>query len=259
MTAAAALRDTWTEVAGQPVHAMASTLPVPAGAPTVVLVHGLALSGRYMLPTARCLAPHLPVLVPDLPGFGDSGKPRRILDVTGLADALAAWMTAAGLPPAVLVGNSFACQIIVDLAARRPEMVAAAVLQGPTTPPGERTWLQQYVVWRRNAPFNPPGMDDIAWSDYRKCGYVRALWTFHLGLVDRPEDKLERVRAPALVVRGQRDPICHQWWAEQVADGLPDGRLVIIPGVAHTLCFTAPEQLAWGVRVFVAELKLGRQ
>jgi pimeloyl-ACP methyl ester carboxylesterase len=53
----------------------------------VVLVHGLGLSGRYMLPTAEHLAPHFPVYVPDLPGFGDSEKPAQTLDVPALAEA----------------------------------------------------------------------------------------------------------------------------------------------------------------------------
>jgi pimeloyl-ACP methyl ester carboxylesterase len=69
----------------------------------VVLVHGLGLSGRYMLPVAACLAARYRVLRPDLPGFGDSGHPARVLDVPALADALAAWMRAMSLRRAALI------------------------------------------------------------------------------------------------------------------------------------------------------------
>src|SRR4051812_8359907 len=65
--------------------------------PPVVLVHGVGVSGRYMLPTARELAPHHPVFVPDLPGFGRSEKPPHIYNVAELADALAGWMQGLGL------------------------------------------------------------------------------------------------------------------------------------------------------------------
>jgi hypothetical protein len=41
-------------------------------------------------------------------------KPRRVLDVTGLSDSLAAWMRKIGLERAVLVGNYFGYQIIAD-------------------------------------------------------------------------------------------------------------------------------------------------
>ena len=127
---------------------------LPGGSP-LVLVHGLGLSGRYMLPVAEALARHHPVYLPDLPGFGDSAKPDRALDVPGLAEALAGWIRAAGLEPVALLGNSFGCQIIADLAARHPRLVERAVLQGPTTPPQDRPWLRQFVVWRQNQPFNP--------------------------------------------------------------------------------------------------------
>jgi pimeloyl-ACP methyl ester carboxylesterase len=60
----------------------------------VVLVHGIGVSSRYMTPIAIELAATCKVYAPDLPGFGLSAKPSRILDVPALADALAAWMRA---------------------------------------------------------------------------------------------------------------------------------------------------------------------
>jgi 2-hydroxy-6-oxonona-2,4-dienedioate hydrolase len=77
--------------------------------------------------------------VPDLPGFGLSGNPGAALDTTRLADALGGWLHAAGTAPAVLLGNSYGCQVIVDLVARHPEVAAAVVLSGPTTDPHART------------------------------------------------------------------------------------------------------------------------
>lgn len=243
------------EVRGQRMFTRVSTRPVPSEVPPVVLVHGLALSGTYMMPTGEALAPYYRVYVPDFPGHGDSDKPARVLDVPALADALAAWMQAIGLPQAMLLGNSFGCQIIADFSARYPERVARAVLQGPTTPPEDRGWLRQYLVWRRNWPHNPPEMDDVASTDYAKCGLVRALITFQFSLNDRIEEKLPRITAPVLVVRGELDPICRQPWAETVTRLLPHGRLSVLPGVAHTLVFTSPMELAAASRPFFDELR----
>jgi pimeloyl-ACP methyl ester carboxylesterase len=230
-----------------------SVRPPPQRRPAVALVHGLGLSGRYMLPVARRLARHFPVYLPDLPGFGDSEKPAAILDVPQLADALAAWIRAARLTRVALLGNSFGCQIIADLAARHPELVERAVLQGPTTPPDERSWFRQFVRWRQNQPFNPDSLSPITWADYRKCGYRRLLQTFRYQLQDPIERKLPRIAAPVLVVRGRHDPICRLRWAAQVSALLPQGRLVEIPAVAHTLVYTAPEQLAQVTRQFLEE------
>lgn len=63
----------------------------------MVFVHGLAVSGRYFVPTMRALAQRYTCRAVDLPGFGRSDAPRQVLSVTGLADALAAWLRANGL------------------------------------------------------------------------------------------------------------------------------------------------------------------
>lgn len=131
-----AFRHTRTHVRGLKIHSLVSSASLSVDAPVIVLVHGSGLSGRYMIPTAHQLATDCRVYVPDLPGFGDSDKPAKVFDVPELADWLVAWMPAIGLDRVALLGNSFGCQVIADLAARYPERVEAAVLQGPTTPSG---------------------------------------------------------------------------------------------------------------------------
>src|SRR5699024_8982229 len=79
--------------------------------------------------------------------------------------------------------------------------------------------------------------------DYRTAGLRRVLKTFHYSLVHSVEDRLEKIDIPVLVVRGSRDPICRHSWAEEVAQRLPQGRLVVIPGIHHTLVFTHPLEL----------------
>lgn len=149
------LKSNWTNVNGLRIHALVSADPVPPEGPAVVLVHGLGLSGRYMIPTAEILASDYRVWVPDLPGFGDSDKPRKVLDIPKLADWLAGWIEAAGFDRVALLGNSQGCQTIADLAARYPERVDRALLQGPTTPPDERSWFWQFIRWRQNQRYNP--------------------------------------------------------------------------------------------------------
>lgn len=115
------IESCWTTAGGLRMHARVSAdRPSAAGGVAVVLVHGLVVSGLYMVPTAERLAPFYRVFVPHLPGFGRSDKPGRALNVAELADALGEWMDAAGLGRAVLVGNSLGCQVVADMAARGP-------------------------------------------------------------------------------------------------------------------------------------------
>lgn len=254
----ATFRSLWTTIGRTTMHARASVGAVADTAPVVVLVPGLGLSGRYMLPTARVLSATHRVYVPDLPGFGDSDSPRRVLNVPGLADALGEWLLACGLDGAPLLGNSFACQILSALAVRRPALVGPLILQGPTAPPEERSWLRQYVCWRRNSPYNPPSLGPITWEDYRKAGYARVLRTFRHSLRHGIEDDMPRIEVPVLIVRGALDPICHHGWARRLAQSNPRAELVIIPDVAHTLVFTSPRVLADASRSFLRKLEPAR-
>jgi 2-hydroxy-6-oxonona-2,4-dienedioate hydrolase len=63
----------WTVVAGTRMHARVSG--IPGDGPAVILVHGLVVSARYMIPAMKRLALQHRVHAPDLPGFGKSGKP----------------------------------------------------------------------------------------------------------------------------------------------------------------------------------------
>jgi 2-hydroxy-6-oxonona-2,4-dienedioate hydrolase len=50
------------------------------------------------------------------------------------------------------------------------------------------------------------------------------------------------VHAPTLVVRGSRDPVIPQRWAEEATALLPRGRLAAIPSETHTIVVSAPEK-----------------
>ena len=128
---------------GLSMYTRFSIEPMPTNAPTVVLVHGLSVSSGYMMPTAVRLAPYYHVYLPDLPGFGRSAKPSHILNVTELADALAAWMQTMELPSATFLGNSMGCQVIVNFALRYPQCIERAILVSPTMDPKARTIHQE--------------------------------------------------------------------------------------------------------------------
>jgi 2-hydroxy-6-oxonona-2,4-dienedioate hydrolase len=241
----------WTHVNGVRMFARTGISALPrSSSPVVVLVHGQVISSLYMVPTARFLADEFPVYAPDLPGFGWSGKPQRVLDVPELADALAAWMNAIGLSRAALVANSLGCQIVVDLAARQPELVDALVLAAPTIDPKARNAPAQIVRWLRDWPYERPSLSLAHLRDFVLAGLPRSLQTFRNTLADRIEEKLPRVQAPTLVVRGSRDPIVPQGWAEEVTRLLPRGRLVVIPG-PHCVNYSAPREFTRAVCAFL--------
>jgi pimeloyl-ACP methyl ester carboxylesterase len=243
----------WACVDGLQIHYRTSKEVVPEGRPKVVLVHGLIVSSRYMVPTLKRLARHYRIYAPDLPGFGKSEKPSRTLDMARLSDSLSAWMDAVGLEGAALVGNSMGCQIIADLAVRRPELVERAVLQGPTMDPHGRSVSRQAARFLLDVPRESPSLLGIELRDYLAAGTRRGWSTLRYALEDRIEENLPRMQTPTLVVRGSRDPICPQRWAEEIVQILPKGRLVVLPGAAHAPNFGAPAELVGVIREFLEE------
>jgi 2-hydroxy-6-oxonona-2,4-dienedioate hydrolase len=232
-----------TSVAGVEMHALFLETIQDPPSPTYILVHGLGMSGRYMMPTARLLATHGRVVVPDLPGFGNSGKPKHPLTIPELAEVLAEWMNAHDFPSSVLVGNSLGAQVIADLAVRHPHLVERAVLVAPTVDPLARRVFTQAMRLLVDIPREPMGLYDMGLSDYFRAGFGRVLQTLRHALIDPVVEKLPSVRCPVLVVRGGRDPIVPQEWVEQVARLIPNARLVTFAEAAHAVNFNSPERL----------------
>ena len=86
---------------------------------------------RYLLPTAERLRNDFHTLVPDLPGFGRSGKATEPLTVPELAHAAAAFLDDREIQSATLVGNSMGCPVICEFAYLYPDRLERAILVSP--------------------------------------------------------------------------------------------------------------------------------
>jgi 2-hydroxy-6-oxonona-2,4-dienedioate hydrolase len=241
------------------MHARVSVDPAPSQSLPLVLVHGIGVASRFMVPIAELLAPYHRVYAPDLPGFGKSEKPSHALNLVELTDALAGWTRATGLDSVAFLGNSFGCQIVADLALRYPELVERMVLQGPTMDPRAHTAWQQVARWLRNSRQEPLSHGLISAQEYPRCGLRRLIKTFQYALDDRIEEKLPHVRVPVLVVRGSRDTIVPQQWAEEATRLLPMGSIAVIPGAPHTVVYDAPLELTRVVLPFLSNDQNGRE
>jgi pimeloyl-ACP methyl ester carboxylesterase len=239
----------WVRVRSGPLYTRMAGQKV--GAYPVVLIHGFVIASDYMLPMLKALAPWCLVYTLDLPGYGRSAKPRSILGLSQLADALAEWTRVLGLGPVQLIGNSFGCQIIAECAARHPSVVGRIVLQGPTIDARARTMAGQVRRLIRNSRFESPGLGWLMLRDYWRAGIRRIIATARIALRDRIETKLPRITAPTLIVRGACDPLVPQPWAEHLTGLLPRGRLLVMPGLAHTLNYTAPVPFVRAIRPFL--------
>lgn len=245
------VRDVVLPVDGIPLHVRVADV-APPEAPVIVLVHGLGMSGRTLEPLTRRLAPLARVYVPDLPGFGGSGRPRRALGVAELGEALRSFVVAAGIAPTVFVGHSLGCQVIGRLAMDQPGSVPAVVWIGPTRDPEAGTVLANALRLLRDAPREPAGLLALAAYDYVRSSPSRMLKTFADAVASAVRPELPALDVPGLVVRGERDPVVPHGFGELIVRLLPGCRLVEVPGAAHGVPYSHPDQIARIVLDFVA-------
>ncbi|MGW4465044.1 alpha/beta fold hydrolase [Micromonospora sp. NPDC004704] len=237
----------WVQVAGLRLH-VRERITADAATPCVLL-HGLAVSHRYLMPTALRLGGRS-VYVPDLPGFGLSGKPGAVLDVVQHAEAVAAFMETLGVASAAILGNSFGCQVAVELAVRRPDLVAALILVGPTTDPTAATMTGQLRRLLRDLPREDWRQTPILARDLRDAGPRRIVATLRHAIEDHIDAKLPAISVPTLLVRGDLDPIAPARWVDQAVLLTPGGRTLTI-AAAHNAVTTAGPKLAAAVDTFL--------
>ena len=251
---AGALSERWTVVDGVRVFYRESAVPRRATTPMVHL-HGFGLSGRYLLPTAQRLAGEFHTLVPDLPGFGRSGRPHGSPGVPELADAAAAFIEDRALGRVSLVGNSMGCAVICEFAHRHPDRLERAVLVAPAGGLHNQPLHRAVRQLARDGVREPVGLLPVAVPDYLRYGVPSTIRMFR-ALTRYPAlERLLALRVPTLVVVGSADPLMPQPRRIQQIASQVDNEvlLVVIHGAAHAINFSHPGELANVIRQFMAD------
>ena len=97
--------------------------------PTLLLLHGFASDKEVWLPVAKLLTPHFHLIIPDLPGWGESSRGTDgNYDIDAQATRLSVFVQALHLPRFLLVGHSMGGAIAGVYAAEYPQQVAALAL-----------------------------------------------------------------------------------------------------------------------------------
>jgi pimeloyl-ACP methyl ester carboxylesterase len=212
--------------------------------PDFVLVHGIGVSARSYGPTAVALAAHGDVHLLDLPGYGHSPRPSRDLAVADHAAIVAEYVDRMELDHPVIVGHSMGTQVVAEMAALFPDHTDHIVLIAPVVVPAARSIAKAGLLLLKNAFREPPWVAVIAVHDYVfRAGfpYMAAQLPHLLG--NDIEDVARRVRAKALVICGQDDPIVPLDWAAELTAAFPDGRMTVVPG-PHATMFASPRIIA---------------
>lgn len=244
--------------------------PRPAGstAPTVVLVHGIGMSHRYLSRLHAVLADTTRVVSVDLPGFGGLPKPRFDVSIPQMAAGLAQVVASLDDDRVVLVGHSMGVQWAVETALRHPEYVRTVVTIGPVTDDAHRTLGAQARALAVDTVGETPAINAVVFTDYLRCGVRWYLRQLRHMLAYPLEERVAALTMPVLVVRGSDDPIAGRAWCRRLRDAAAVSRLVEIPGHHHVAQQSAPRAVAsailahttgaWPTAVPAAPIRRGR-
>jgi pimeloyl-ACP methyl ester carboxylesterase len=126
-----------------PVDGALLSLTVGGHGPPVVLLHGYAEDARMWRPLAIVLARRFTVIVPDLPGFGNSSIPTDGLSMTGAARRVRDAVHAMGYDKVALVGHDIGLMVVYAYAATyRNEVTRLALMDAFL--PGVSGWEPIY-------------------------------------------------------------------------------------------------------------------
>ena len=143
------------------------------------------------------------------------------------------------------------CQVIVNLALRYPHLVQRAILVSPTMDPKAQTIHQEAGRLLHDTFCEPLNFMPVLLREYILAGIPRTIRTLQYAFEDPMQQHLPHVHVPTLVVRGSRDPIVPQDWAEKVNCLLPDSQLIVVEGAGHAVNFNSPERLVQLVQSFL--------
>ncbi|WP_343894105.1 alpha/beta fold hydrolase [Craurococcus roseus] len=249
----------------------------PKDAPAVLLLHGFGASLHTWEEWARLLEAGFRVVRLDLPGFGLTGP-----DPTGdYTDArtvrvLAALMDGLGIRRAGVVGSSMGGRMAWVFAAEEPGRVDKLVLmapdgfasagreygKAPKVPLLAR--LLPYVLPERllrpmlaRAYGDPAVLTEGVYARYRDMllapGVRRAILArVGQSVLPEPEPLLRLIRAPTLLVWGEKDALVPFTNAADYAKVLPDSATVSFADLGHVPHEEAPARSLEPVRAFLA-------
>ena len=240
-------------------------------APTLVLVHGYTGSKENWYRVCASLGRRYRLVVPDLPGWGDSEREVGAdYGFAAQAERVAAFLRELGVGPVVLVGHSMGGGIASLVAARHPALVAKLMLLDAAgvefdenafgldvlaggNPFGveDAPSLQRYLgVVFHDASARPP----LPWpGSWAYVTWRRREAAFERSVLDRigrsderflPWHEAERIRQPTLLVWGAHDRVIDPSAMALYAGRIPQARTRLLERSGHMTLMEEPGAVA---------------
>ena len=82
--------------------------------------------------------------------------------------------------------------------------------------------------------------------------FLRVFWIYATCTM---ETWLNEIKIPCLIMTGENDVGCNPQFNEQIANAIPDSKLVILKNLKHTITLESPVLVGKKIREFLLNLK----
>ena len=235
----------------------------------VVLLHGLADSWFSFSRVLPSLPSSLRVFALDQRGHGDSDRPASGYTVADYSEDVIAFLDAMRLQQATIIGHSMGAFVAQRVAIISPDRVKRLVLIGGAATarnevllglqqelatlgdPLSADFLREFQYGTVHAPIPATFMDRvIAESGKVPVRVMRGALDGLLASGDSSE--VDAIRAPTLMLWGDRDAIFSQGDRLALRKAIPAGDLRVYAEIGHALHWEAPDRFVNDLLAFIA-------
>jgi 3-oxoadipate enol-lactonase len=238
-----------------------------AGPALLMIPGGVGSRRGIYTPLIEALISPFRVIAMDNRDSGESGPETDYYSVPDLAGDAIALLDALGVRHTHVLGHSFSVFILLEMALGYPDRIDRMVLisasavgeQGhrpdESPPPPADWWNDDPVEWVRRALPGAVGPDyQRRLTDETLTAIAemergnRATWSSVLRRTAAGGDAdfshlLSEVAAPTLVLHGDQDIVVPPANARLLSSGIPNARLVMLPGVGHLPWLEQPDEV----------------
>ena len=238
--------------------------------PTVVLLHGFGAKKDLWNGVAAYLTPDYRVVIPDIPGFGESpALEGESYDAQSQVGRLHAFLSKVGVNTQPIGGNSMGGMIAVTYAATYPKDVLSLLISAaPGVAARVTSDMDQLIESGKNplvirneadidrlfqmaffqAPSIPGPFKRVMVQDAlkRETTYLKIFEDLDLAHPEKAplEKLLPDISSPTLITWGAHDGLVHPSTAETFAAGIPGAEVTIFEECGHALPRECPDAMA---------------